>query len=100
MKRRHEYVTLEHILFCILRNRSGAEIIESCGGRIENLNNALEAFFIEQVETVPEGSEYRIQHTPSLDRASVARAARHALRAGKQEVTVGDVLATIEERDS
>lgn len=36
-KRRHEYVSVEHILFAILYDPSGIEIIENCGGSIENL---------------------------------------------------------------
>ncbi|MCD4805266.1 MAG: hypothetical protein K8R07_06270, partial [Desulfobacterales bacterium] len=37
--RRHEYVCIEHLLYAILYNSSGKEIIESCGGSVENLNN-------------------------------------------------------------
>ncbi len=66
MKRRHEYASVEHLLFVILRDRTGAEIIESCGGSIERLNTALEAFFSEEMETVPKGNEYTIQPTPSF----------------------------------
>ena len=44
-KRRHEYVSIEHILFAILNDTSGMEIVESCGGSIDNLVTALEGFF-------------------------------------------------------
>ncbi|MFZ1955220.1 MAG: Clp protease N-terminal domain-containing protein, partial [Desulfobacterales bacterium] len=37
-KRRHEYVCVEHILFAILYDSVGIEIIENCGGNIENMN--------------------------------------------------------------
>ena len=100
MKRRHEYASVEHLLFVILRDRTGAEIIESCGGSIERLNTALEAFFSEEMETVPKGNEYTIQPTPSFQRV-VSRALRHARSAEKQEATLGDVLAAIfKEEDS
>jgi len=36
-KRRHEYVCIEHLLFAIFHDKSGMEIIENCGGNIENL---------------------------------------------------------------
>ena len=36
-KRRHEYVSTEHILFAILFDHTGIEIIEGCGGVVEEL---------------------------------------------------------------
>jgi len=54
-KRRHEYVCIEHILFAVLYDSTGIEIIESCGGNVENLVNALEKFFDDNLENVPEG---------------------------------------------
>ena len=33
-RRRHEYVSVEHILFAALHENSGIEIIENCGGNI------------------------------------------------------------------
>jgi ATP-dependent Clp protease ATP-binding subunit ClpA len=32
-KRRHEYVSVEHVLFAILHDSSGLEIVEKCGGK-------------------------------------------------------------------
>jgi len=46
-KRRHEYVSIEHILFAIINDQTGIEIIEHCGGSIDNLITALENFFEE-----------------------------------------------------
>ena len=99
-KRRHEYVSIEHVLFAILRDRNGAKIIESCGGSVENLNNVLEIFFNERMETIPKENEYVLQHTVSFQRV-LQRAVNHARSAEKQEVTLGDILASIfQEKDS
>ena len=46
-KRRHEYVSIEHILFAILYDPTGMDIIENCGGNVENLIVSLEDFFEE-----------------------------------------------------
>ena len=54
-KRRHEYVCVEHVLYAILHDESGIDIIENCGGSIENLKALLEKFFLERVERIPEG---------------------------------------------
>jgi ATP-dependent Clp protease ATP-binding subunit ClpA len=93
-KRRHEYVSIEHILFAVLYDPSGSEIIENCGGNVENLINALEAFFEEKIERIPEGNEYVLQQTIGFQRV-IQRAVNHARSAEKPEVTVSDILASI-----
>jgi ATP-dependent Clp protease ATP-binding subunit ClpA len=99
-KRRHEYVCIEHILFALLYDSTGIEIIESCSGNIENLVNALEKFFDDNLETVPEGSEYVLQQTMAFQRV-IQRAVNHVRSAEKQEVEISDVLASIfQEKDS
>ena len=44
-KRRHEYLTVEHILYAILHDERGIEIIANCGGNVEKLKVLLEDFF-------------------------------------------------------
>ena len=48
-KRRHEYVCIEHILFAILYDSNGIEIIENSGGNIESMNTDPEDFFNEKL---------------------------------------------------
>jgi len=93
-KRRHEYVCIEHILFAALYDSTGIEIIENCGGNIENLANTLEEFFRDNIESVPEGSEYVLQQTIAFQRV-IQRAVNHVRSAEKQEVEVSDILASI-----
>jgi ATP-dependent Clp protease ATP-binding subunit ClpA len=93
-KRRHEYVSIEHILFAILNDPTGVEIIESCGGNVEELANALENFFEEKIERIPEGDDYVLQQTIGFQRV-IQRAVNHARSAEKNEVAVSDVLASI-----
>ena len=93
-KRRHEYVSIEHILFAIINDSTGIEIIEHCGGSIDNLMNALESFFEEKIERIPEGDDYVLQQTIGFQRV-IQRAVNHARSAEKSEVAIGDVLASI-----
>jgi ATP-dependent Clp protease ATP-binding subunit ClpA len=93
-KRRHEYVCVEHILFAILYDSVGIEIIENCGGNIENMNRALEEFFNEKLERVADGTEYVLQQTIAFQRV-IQRAVNHVRSAEKQEVEVSDILASI-----
>ncbi|MGB5985674.1 MAG: ATP-dependent Clp protease ATP-binding subunit ClpA [Desulfobacterales bacterium] len=99
-RRRHEYVSIEHVLFAILHDRSGIEIVESCGGDVENLKQNLNGFFEERMESVPDEKEYVIQQTLGFQRV-IQRAVNHARSAEKPEVAVSDILASIfEEKDS
>ncbi len=93
-RRRHEYVSIEHILFAILNDPNGIEIIENCGGDVDNLLDALESFFDEKIERIPEGNDYVLQQTIGFQRV-IQRAVNHARSAEKQEVAVADVLASI-----
>ncbi len=99
-KRRHEYVCLEHVLYAIIHNNSGIEIIEHCGGDIEKLKESLEKFLDEKVGSIPEGGEYVLQQTIGFQRV-IQRAVNHVRSAEKQEVTIGDILVSIfQEKDS
>ncbi len=93
-RRRHEYVSIEHLLFAILFDNDGAEIIENSGGSVENLKNALETFFSERMESLPEGDEYVLQQTVGFQRV-IQRAINQIRSAEKQEVSVSDILASI-----
>ena len=99
-KRRHEYVCLEHVLFAIAHDAAGIELLETCGGNIENLKTGLDKFLKERVESMPEDGEYVLQQTIGFQRV-IQRAVNHARSAEKSEVTLGDILASIyQEQDS
>lgn len=93
-KRRHEYVSIEHVLYAILHDNAGIEIVESCGGDIDSLKGMIEIFFNEKMEVIPEGSEYVLQQTIGFQRV-IQRAVNHVRSAEKSEVAVSDVLASI-----
>ncbi|MFC1516357.1 ATP-dependent Clp protease ATP-binding subunit ClpA [Thermodesulfobacteriota bacterium] len=93
-KRRHEYVSIEHVLFAILHDETGVDIIENCGGDVESLKFSLEDFFTDKMEGIPEGSDYVLQQTIGFQRV-IQRAVNHARSAEKPEVAVSDILASI-----
>jgi ATP-dependent Clp protease ATP-binding subunit ClpA len=98
--RRHEYLTLEHLLLAMLDDPSGADIIAKCGGDVEKLRGDLERFLDEQVEELPEGEESGPDQTLAFQRV-LQRAAMHVQAAGRQQMTTGNVLASMfRERDS
>ncbi len=93
-RRRHDTVCVEHILFAIVHDGFGIEILENCGANIENLKRSLNVFFDDRMESVPEGRDYVFQQTTGFQRV-IQRAVNHARSAEKQEVDVGDILASI-----
>ncbi|MGH9763289.1 MAG: Clp protease N-terminal domain-containing protein, partial [Blastocatellia bacterium] len=66
--RRHEYLTLEHLLLAILRDPTGSKVIRNCGGDIESLKNELERFLAGKMEQLPEGGEQPPEYTPAFHR--------------------------------
>jgi len=98
--RRHEYLTLEHLLLSILDDPSGADIVTKCGGDLEKLRGDLERFLEEQVDELPEEEESGPDQTLAFQRV-LQRAAMHVQAAGRQQMTTGNVLASMfRERDS
>ena len=70
------------------------------GGMSGTLRNALELFFNQRMESIPEGNEYVLQQTIGFQRV-IQRAVNHVRSAEKQEVAVSDILASIfQEKDS
>src|SRR5262245_17751764 len=98
--RRHEYLTLEHLLLSILDDPSGADIVTKCGGDVEKLRGDLERFLDEQVDELPEGEDSGPDQTLAFQRV-LQRAAMHVQAAGRQQMTTGNVIASMfRERDS
>ncbi len=93
-RRRHEYVSVEHILFAVLHDGGGIEIIENCGGNIQGLMGSLEKFFEERMEKIAENQDYVLQQTLAFQRV-IQRAVNHVRSAEKQEVAISDILASI-----
>jgi len=81
--RRHEYLTLEHLLLSILDDPSGVDIVTKCGGDVEKLRGDLERFLEEQVDELPEGEDSGPDQTLAFQRV-LQRAAMHVQAAGRQ----------------
>ncbi|MCG8641254.1 MAG: ATP-dependent Clp protease ATP-binding subunit ClpA [Desulfobacterales bacterium] len=99
-KRRHEYVCVEHVLYAILNHDTGVETVEKCGGNPELIKEELEKFFNEKLTRIDTKEEYVLQQTIGFQRM-IQRAINQARSAEKNEVNLGDILASIfQEKDS
>src|SRR4026208_444504 len=98
--RRHEYVSLEHLLYALLKDKNGKAAIVACGGDLERLGKSLEEFFSGQLEILPQGWDQEPQQTLSFHRV-LQRAVIHAQSAERKEINGGNILiAMYREPDS
>ena len=93
-RRHHEYLTSEHLLYALLFEENGQQIIRNCGGDLEQLKETLETYFEEHLQSLPELSADVPEQTVGLQRI-LQRTVMHIQSAGKDEATTGDLLAAI-----
>src|SRR5512140_2283656 len=92
-KRRHEYVTLEHLLHAMTRDKIATEILLACGADLELLARELEDYLDRTLESLPNRSQDPEQ-TAAFQRV-LQRAAWHVQGSGRTELNAGDVLVAI-----
>lgn len=98
-RRRHEFLSTEHVLYALLYEDRGLEILRSCGGNPVTLKELLEDYFSKHIETLPAAIDGVPEQTVALQRV-LQRTVLHMQSSGRKEVGVGDVLAAIlDERD-
>jgi ATP-dependent Clp protease ATP-binding subunit ClpA len=93
-QRRHEFFTLEHILYAILHDVRGRRILYQCGADVDKLKERIEKYFDERAEKLPEGVEQDPIQTLAVQRV-LQRALMHVQGAEKKEVDAGDILAAM-----
>src|SRR5208337_1342348 len=93
-KKRHEYLTIEHILFAALHDEWGVEIISSCGGNIARLKSQIENFFDVNIPRLPADATLLSKPTIAFQRV-IQRALSHVHSAEKQEADAGDIISSI-----
>jgi ATP-dependent Clp protease ATP-binding subunit ClpA len=93
-KRRHEYLCAEHVLFALLDDPVGRDILENVGVDIERLRKDLDEFLSKQLDQVPEGQRLVVQQTVAFDRI-MKRALAQVRFSSKGEVEAGDTLAAL-----
>jgi len=99
-QKRHEFITVEHLLLALLDNPTAAEVLRACAANIEELRKALGDFITAHTPTVAGAEEIDTQPTLGFQRV-IQRAILHVQSSGKKEVTGANVLVAIfGEKDS
>ena len=94
VKRRHEYVTLEHLLFALLEDEAAREIILHCGGNLAGIKASLATFFDSSVEELPDGVNQMPELTSTFQ-STIQYALLQAEGSGQPKVDGGNVLAAM-----
>lgn len=100
-KRRHEYITLEHILYAMTFDKTTTNILVNCGADLSELRKEIDSFLKESVPAV--GEEYKeVEPLYTLGVQRVLQfAALHVQTSEKGEITGGDILVSMfRERES
>ena len=99
-QKRHELITVEHLLLAMLDNPSAAEVLKACGSNIETLRNELTQYIDDHTPTISGEDEVDTQPTLGFQRV-IQRAMLHVQSSGKKEVNGSNVLVAIYgEKDS
>ncbi len=93
--KRHELMSVEHLLLALIDNAVAANVLRACGADIEKLRQELEEFVDATTPLIPSNeSERETQPTLGFQRV-LQRAVFHVQSSGRKEVTGGSVLVAI-----
>ena len=100
-QKRHEFLTVEHLLLALLDNDSAVNALKACGAEIISLRKELEEYVDQHTPKLGENSDQAPHPTESFDRI-LQRAIFHVQSSGGDRTVEGaDVLvAMYSERDS
>jgi len=98
-QKRHEFITVEHLLLALLDNPSASEVLKACAAEVDDLRKLLSEFVTEHTPILTT-EDTDTQPTLGFQRV-IQRAILHVQSSGKKEVTGANVLVAIfGEKDS
>jgi len=93
--KRHEWMTVEHLLLALLDNTVAVDVLKAVGADIDRLRKELHEFIESTTPLIPAGdSERETQPTLGFQRV-LQRAVFHVQSSGRKEVTGANVLVAI-----
>lgn len=93
--KRHEFMTVEHLLLALLDNESAISVLQSCGADLNMLRRDLNEFIESTTPLIPEELEDKdTQPTLGFQRV-LQRAVFHVQSSGNKEVQGANVLVAI-----
>ncbi len=93
--KRHEFMTVEHLLLAMLENGDASDVLTACGVEVHRLSKSLVEFINSTTPLLAESDEERdTQPTLGFQRV-LQRAVFHVQSSGKKEVSGANVLVAI-----
>jgi len=93
-EKRHEFLTVEHLLLALTDNPAALEVLRACGADLDSLRKDLEAFLDETTPLLPPNDNRETQPTLGFQRV-LQRAILHVQSSGKKEVSGANVVVAI-----
>jgi ATP-dependent Clp protease ATP-binding subunit ClpA len=93
-KRRHEYITIEHLAYASLFDTVVVNILQECGADIAKLKVELDAYLTMEMDEQPESASGEPVQTLSFQRV-MQTMLTHVESSSKQEADQGDLLASL-----
>jgi ATP-dependent Clp protease ATP-binding subunit ClpA len=94
IKRRHQYVTLEHLLFALLRDRTASDVLYHCGANLDTLAKELEEFFEDHKDQF-HSEQVTMPEQTIMFRRIFQYAVLQSEASQQKEVSTGDLLAAL-----
>jgi len=92
--RRHEFMTVEHLLLALLDNPAAVEVLRACGANLDSLKRDLQIFIRDNTPVLAPGDPRETQPTLGFQRV-LQRAVLHVQSSGNREVTGANVLVAL-----
>ena len=94
VKHKHEFVTLEHLLFALLEDRTAYEILFNCGAQVEEIGRALQEYFDNVLEKMPANASQMPELTSTFQ-STIQYAVLQSEGSGQATVDGGNILAAL-----
>ena len=93
--KRHEFITVEHLLLSLLDNESAVAALQACGGESDAMRRELTAYIDDATPLLPDPDGGReTQPTLGFQRV-LQRAVFHVQSSGKRQVVGANVLVAL-----
>lgn len=98
--RKHEFATLEHLLFGLLDDKDAVAVLRSCDVNVRQLRTEIKAYLDLELESIKTEQGGEASPTSGFQRV-IQRSILHVQSSGREEVTGANVLiALFSERES
>jgi ATP-dependent Clp protease ATP-binding subunit ClpA len=90
----HEYITIEHMLYCVMSDKTTEKIVDGYGADVSAIKNNLEAFIRDRLDDLKSQDDVKPKKTNSVERV-LNRCFTQVLFSGRQTIDPIDVFVSI-----